>query len=254
MGQKVSPTGLRIGINKNWDSLWFAGKKDMAKYIKEDHVIRTFIKKKYYACAISKITIERTTKRLVINITTARPGILIGQKGAGVELLKKEVSKLTTAESISINIKEVRNIDLDATLVAESIASQIEKRASWRRSMKSAMQKVMKAGAKGVKTMVSGRLDGADIARSEHYNQGSLPLHTLRADIDYGVAEAATTFGIIGIKVWIYKGEILTKFSAVPVQTPAAADRPARPHMGDRPRHTGDRRPASNNNARKGRD
>ncbi len=218
MGQKVSPHGLRIGINKSWDSLWYADKKNFAKYLKEDNVIRTFIKKKYYACAISKISIERTAKRIVVSIYTARPGILIGQKGAGVETLKKEVAKLTESATISINIKEVRNPDMDATLVAESIATQLEKRVNFRRAMKQAMQKTMKAGAQGIKAMVSGRLDGADIARSEHYNQGNLPLHTLRADIDYGTAEADTTFGVVGVKVWIYKGEILSKFNIVPSQ------------------------------------
>ena len=213
MGQKVSPHGLRVGINKSWDSSWFAGRQDFAKYLKEDNVIRTFIKKKYYACAISKISIERTAKRLVVNIFTARPGVLIGQKGAGVETLKKEVLKLTQADAVSINIKEVKNADVDAVLVAESIATQLEKRVHFRRAMKQVMQKAMKAGAQGIKTMVSGRLDGADIARSEHYHQGNLPLQTLRADIDYGTAEANTTFGIIGVKVWIYKGEILGKLN-----------------------------------------
>jgi len=211
MGQKVSPNGLRIGINKGWNSLWFVKKADYAKFIKEDNVIRTFIKKKYYACAISKIMIERTAKRIVVSIYTSRPGILIGQKGAGVENLKKEVTDITKADSVSINIKEVRNPDTDATLVAESIASQLEKRVHFRRAMKMALQKAMKAGVKGVKTMVAGRLDGADIARTEHYHQGSLPLQTLRADIDYGFAQAKTTFGMLGVKVWIYNGEIFSK-------------------------------------------
>ena len=211
MGQKVSPHGLRVGINKSWDSSWFAGKDNFAKFLKEDNVIRTFIKKKYYACAISKISIERTAKRLVVNIFTARPGVLIGQKGAGVETLKKEVLKLTQADAVSINIKEIKNADVDAVLVAESIATQLEKRVHFRRAMKQVMQKAMKSGVQGIKTMVSGRLDGADIARSEHYHLGNLPLQTLRADIDYGTAEAATTFGIVGVKVWIYKGEIIGK-------------------------------------------
>lgn len=213
MGQKVSPNGLRIGINKGWNSLWYVGKADFAKNLKEDNVIRKFIKQKYYACAISKITIERTAKRIIVNIFTARPGILIGQKGAGVETLKKEIAKLTKAETISINIKEIKNPDADATLIAESIAGQLEKRVHFRRAMKTAMQKAMKAGVKGIKTMVGGRLDGADIARSEKYHQGSLPLQTLRADIDYGFAEAKTTFGILGIKVWVYNGEIYSKKS-----------------------------------------
>lgn len=211
MGQKVSPNGLRIGINKDWNSLWYVGDKDFAKYVKEDNVIRKFIKKKYYSCAISKIVIERTAKRVIVTIYTARPGILIGQKGAGVEALKKELLKLTKAEVVTINIKEVKNPDIDATLIAESIASQLEKRVHFRRAMKMAMQKATKCGVKGIKTMVSGRLDGADIARSEHYHQGSLPLQTLRADIDYGFAEAKTTFGILGIKVWVYNGEIYSK-------------------------------------------
>lgn len=218
MGQKVSPNGLRIGINKGWNSLWFVDKADFAKYIKEDNVIRTFIKKKYYACSISKIVIERTAKRVIISIHTSRPGILIGQKGAGVENLKKEVMKLTKAESVSINIKEIRNPDTDATLVAESIAAQLEKRVHFRRAMKMAMQKALKLVVKGIKTMVAGRLDGADIARTEHYNQGSLPLQTLRADIDYGFAEAKTTFGMIGVKVWVYNGEIFAKKQAKEVQ------------------------------------
>ena len=213
MGQKVSPHGLRVGINKSWDSSWFAGKDNFAKFLKEDNVIRTFIKKKYYACAISKISIERTAKRLVVNIFTARPGVLIGQKGAGVETLKKEVLKLTQADAVSINIREIKNADIDAVLVAESIATQLEKRVHFRRAMKQVMQKAMKSGVQGIKTMVSGRLDGADIARSEHYHLGNLPLQTLRADIDYGTAEAATTFGIVGVKVWIYKGEILGKLN-----------------------------------------
>lgn len=219
MGQKVSPHGLRVGINKTWSSIWYADKKNFGKYLLEDNKIRKFIKKKYYACAISSIAIDRTDKKLIITIATARPGILIGQKGAGVESLKKEVLKLTKADYVSINIKEVKNPDADAVLVAESIANQLEKRVHFRRAMKQAMQRAMKAGAKGIKTMVSGRLDGADIARSEHYHLGNLPLHTLRADIDYGTAEADTTFGVIGVKVWIYKGEILTKFAVAPTNT-----------------------------------
>jgi small subunit ribosomal protein S3 len=215
MGQKVSPNGLRIGINKGWTSLWYGDKEKFAKNIKEDNVIRNFIKKKYYACAISKVVIERTEKRIVVSIFTARPGILIGQKGAGVEALKKELAKLTNADVISINIKEIKNPDIDATLIAESIANQLEKRVHFRRAMKMAMQKAMKAGVKGIKAMVAGRLDGADIARTEQYHQGSLPLQTLRADIDYGFAEAKTTFGILGIKVWVYKGEILAKKTPV---------------------------------------
>ena len=221
MGQKVSPVGFRMGVNKAWESLWYANKADFAKFVKQDNDIRRHIKSKYYACAISKIGIERTAKRLVINITTGKPGVLIGQKGAGVENLKKEVIKIAGTDAVSINIKEVRNVDGDAVLIAESIAAQLEKRVKFRSAMKQAMQRAQKAGVKGIKTMVSGRLEGADIARTEHYHIGNLPLHTLRADIDYGTAEAHTTFGIIGVKVWVYKGDILGKFSI----TPASARR-----------------------------
>ena len=215
MGQKVSPHGLRVGVNKDWSSSWIADKKDISKFLLEDQNIRKHIVKKYNQCGISKVVIERTAKRVIVNVFTARPGVLIGQKGAGVETLKKEVMKLTKAESISINIKEIKNPDTDATLIAESIAGQLEKRVHFRRAMKTAMQKAMKAGVKGIKTMVGGRLDGADIARSEKYHQGSLPLQTLRADIDYGFAEAKTTFGILGIKVWVYNGEIYSKKAPV---------------------------------------
>ena len=213
MGQKVNPNGMRIGINKTWNSFWYTDKKNIAKNIKEDNVIRNYILKEYKSCAISSVLIERTNDSIIVTITTAKPGILIGQKGAGVEALKKNVEKLTNAKKVNVNIVEQKNPDLDAKLVAESIASQLEKRAQFRRVMKSAMQRVMRAGAVGVKTMVSGRLDGAEIARSEHYHEGSLPLHTIRANIDYACTEAHTTFGVLGVKVWINKGEILGKVS-----------------------------------------
>ena len=213
MGQKVNPNGMRIGINKTWNSFWYADKKDIAKNIKEDNVIRNYILKEYKSCAISNVVIERTNDSINVSISTGKPGVLIGQKGAGVEALKKSVEKLTTAKKVNVNIVEVKNPDLDAKLVAESIAAQLENRAQFRRVMKSALQRVMRAGAVGVKTMVSGRLDGAEIARSEHYHEGSLPLQTLRANIDYAVVEAHTTFGVLGVKVWIYKGEILGKVS-----------------------------------------
>ncbi|HEY8423644.1 MAG TPA: 30S ribosomal protein S3 [Clostridia bacterium] len=212
MGQKVNPHGLRVGIIKGWETQWYANKKDFSKYLYEDYKIRQHIKTKYYANAISRITIQRLTgSKIVVNIYTARPGTLIGVKGAGVEQIKKEVSAIAPGKSININIFEVKRPDLDAQLIAESIAAQIEKRASYRRTMKQALSRAMKAGAKGVKVMVGGRLDGAEIARSEHYIEGSIPLQTLRANIDYGFAEAHTTFGVIGVKVWIYKGEVLTK-------------------------------------------
>ncbi len=211
MGQKVNPNGLRIGIIKDWNSKWYADKKDIAKFIKEDEVVRTFIKKKYYQSAISSIKIERSEGKIVIFIYTGRPGTLIGKQGAGIEQMKAEVQKLVGDKFVVINIMEVKNPDMDAQLVAENKAAQLEKRIAFRRAMRSAMQRATRAGAKGIKTCVSGRLDGAEIARNEHYHEGSIPLHTLRADIDYGFAEARTTFGIIGVKVWVYKGEILGK-------------------------------------------
>ena len=212
MGQKVDPNGLRTGVIKPWSSKWYADKAHFADNIVEDDKIRKFIKKKYYEQAISKIVIERAADKVVVAIHTARPAVLIGKAGAGVEDIKKEVEKLVASgKKVSINIMEVKHPDADAQLVAENIAHQLEQRASFRRAMKQAMSKAMKAGAKGVKTMVSGRLDGAEIARSEQYREGSIPLQTLRADIEYGVATANTTFGAIGVKCWIYKGEVLGK-------------------------------------------
>ncbi len=215
MGQKVSPVGLRLGVNKTWQSSWYANKKDFAKNIKEDDEIRKFIKKKYYGAGISSIEIERTATKIVVTLNTGRPGMLIGTKGAGVEEIKKELAKIAGAKTLFVNIKEVKKPDLDATLVAEGIASQLEKRVAFRRALKQAIQRVMKAGAKGCKVQVSGVVDGANtIARTENYMEGSLPLHTLRADIDYGVAGAFTNYGKLGVKCWIYKGEILGKKSA----------------------------------------
>ena len=213
MGQKVSPIGLRIGVNKGWESSWYASKQDFAKFILEDDKIRKFVDKKYHNCAISKIEIERTATKVTVTLHTGRPGMLIGVKGAGVEEIKKEISKIVgPAKTLVVNIREIKKPDLDAKLVADSIASQLEKRVQFRRALKSAMQRVMKAGAKGCKVQVSGVVDGANtIARTEYYMEGSLPLHTLRADIDYGVASAFTNYGKLGVKCWIYKGEILTK-------------------------------------------
>ena len=213
MGQKVDPNGLRTGIIKPWNSTWYADKAHFADNIVQDNKVRKFIKKKYYDNAISKITIERAADKFVVAIHTSRPATLIGKAGSGVEQIKKEVEKLlgNTDKKVSINIMEVKAPDADAQLVAENIAKQLEGRASFRRTMKQAMSKAMKACAKGIKTMVSGRLDGAEIARSEQYREGSIPLQTLRANIEYGVATAHTTFGAIGVKVWIYKGEVLGK-------------------------------------------
>lgn len=209
MGQKVNPHGLRVGVIKSWDTQWYADKKDFGAFLKEDYDIREFIKNTYYASAISKVAIERAAGRIAITIYTARPGVLIGKAGAGIEVIKKQLAKVTKGKQVSVNIIEVRKPDCDAQLVAESIAAQLEKRASFRRCMKQAIGKSMRMGVKGIKVMVSGRLDGAEIARCEQYHDGSIPLQTLRADIDYGVATAHTTFGAIGIKVWIYNGEVL---------------------------------------------
>ena len=209
MGQKVNPHGLRVGIIKGWDTQWYADKKQFGAFIKEDHDLRDYIKKTYFAAAISRIYIERAAGKIAITIHTARPGVLIGKAGAEIEVMKKQLAKVTGGKQVSVNIIEVKKPDADAQLIAESIAAQLEKRASFRRSMKQAISRSMRMGVKGIKVMVSGRLDGAEIARSEQYHDGSIPLQTLRADIDYGFSEAHTTFGIIGIKVWLYKGEIL---------------------------------------------
>jgi small subunit ribosomal protein S3 len=216
VGQKVNPHGLRVGIIKDWDARWFASKKEFADYLVEDVKLREMIKKKLYHAGISKIEIERAANRIKVNIHTAKPGIVIGKGGTGADALKKEIEKFTGKTTI-LNIVDIKVPDLDAQLVAENIAAQLERRISFRRAMKQAMQRTMKAGAKGIKTMVSGRLGGADIARSERYHEGTIPLQTLRADIDYGFAEADTTFGKIGVKVWIYKGEVLPKAKNRPV-------------------------------------
>lgn len=208
MGQKVNPHGLRIGIIKDWDTKWYANDKNFSEFLVEDYKIRKYIKKKLYAAGISRIEIERAANKVKVNVNTAKPGLVIGKGGAGIEELRKELEKLT-GKSILINITEIKNPETDAQLVAESIASQLEKRISFRRAMKQAMSRAMKLGVKGIKTAVSGRLGGAEIARIEHYHEGTIPLQTLRADINYGFAEADTTYGKIGVKVWIYKGEVL---------------------------------------------
>ena len=208
MGQKVHPTGVRVGIIKDWNAKWYADSKNFADYLVEDQKIRKFLKKKLYTAGISKIEIERTAKFIKVNVFTAKPGIIIGKGGAGAESLKAEVTKLI-GKDVNINIVEVKAIDTDAQLVAENIAAQLERRISFRKAMKQCMQKAMKSGALGIKTAVSGRLGGADMARTEFYKEGTIPLQTLRADIDYGFAEADTTYGKIGVKVWIYRGEVL---------------------------------------------
>ncbi len=209
MGQKVNPHGLRVGVIKGWDTQWYADKKEFAAYLKEDNDIRTFLKKKYYAAAVSKILIERAAGRITVTIYTGRPGVLIGKAGAEIEVIKKDLGKITKGKQVIVNVNEVRKPDADAQLVAESVAAQLEKRIAFRRAIKQAIGRTMRAGVKGVKMQVSGRLDGREIAGCEHYHEGSIPLQTLRADIEYGFAEAHTTFGMIGVKCWIYKGEVL---------------------------------------------
>ena len=208
MGQKVSPIGLRLGNNKDWQSKWYAENKDFSKYLLNDIKVREYLEKKYKDAAVSSILIERTPKQVEVIINTAKPGVVIGHGGEEIEKVKKELSKLVN-EEIIISIKEVKNPNIDANIVAEDIAKQIENRVSFRVAQKRAIRNAMKAGAKGIKTAVSGRLGGADMARTEGYTEGTIPLHTLRADIDYAHKEADTTFGKIGVKVWIYKGEIL---------------------------------------------
>ena len=207
MGQKVNPHGLRVGVIKDWNSKWYA-EGDFAEYLAEDHKIRTFLKKRLYTSGVSDIEIERASDRVKITIFTAKPGIVIGKGGAEIEKIKKELKAITDKKLI-VDIKEVKRPDRDAQLVTENIALQLENRMSFRRAMKSAMQRTMRAGAKGIKTSVSGRIGGAEIARSESYSEGTIPLQTLRADIDYGFAEADTTYGKLGVKTWIYNGEVL---------------------------------------------
>ena len=208
MGQKVNPHGLRVGIIKDWDSKWYADKNSFSDYLVEDHNIRKYNKKKLYISGISRIEIERAANRIKLSVHTAKPGMVIGKGGSGVEALRKDIEKMT-GKSVVINVEEIKIPELNAQLVAENIASQLERRVSFRRAMKQAIQRTMRFGGKGIKTQVAGRVGGADMARTEGYSEGSIPLQTLRADIDYGFAEADTTFGKLGVKVWIYKGEIL---------------------------------------------
>lgn len=216
MGQKVNPHGLRVGIVKDWDAKWYAD-KDFAANLHEDVKIRNFLKETLFIAGISRIEIERTNKRIKLTINTAKPGMVIGRGGAGIEDIKKAMTRFTDKQ-VDVNIAEIKQADMDATLVAENIAGQLERRIGFRRAMKQAVGRTMRLGAKGIKIMVSGRLGGAEIARSESYREGSIPLHTLRADIDYGTAEAHTTYGCIGIKVWIYKGEVLPEAKQAPAK------------------------------------
>ena len=221
MGQKVNPHGFRVGVNKNWSSKWYADKTNFADFLVEDNKVRNYVKKKLYAAGVASVVIERpAADKVKVIIATARPGMVIGRSGDGIDELKKNLVKLT-GKTVDISIEEVRRAELDAQLTAESIAQALERRVSFRRAMKSAIQRTMKSGAKGIKVLVSGRLGGAEIARSEKYSEGNVPLHTLRADIDYGFAEADTTYGKIGVKVWVNHGEILDKGlkEAIPEQS-----------------------------------
>ncbi|MCM8710792.1 30S ribosomal protein S3 [Clostridium sp. SYSU_GA19001] len=209
MGQKVHPHGLRVGVIKDWDAKWYADNRNFADNLIEDNKVREFVKKKLFQAGISKIEIERAAKRVKLNVFTAKPGMVIGKGGAGIDELKKAVQDMVGDKTVLINIVEVKNAETDAQLMAENIAAQLEKRIAFRRAMKQTIQRAMKQGVKGVKTECSGRLAGAEIARSERYHEGTIPLQTLRADIDYGFAEADTTYGKIGVKVWVYKGEVL---------------------------------------------
>ncbi len=229
MGQKVNPIGLRLGINRNWESRWFPNFKSAPAALGEDHKIRTFLKKELYYAGVSNIIIERTVKRLRVTIVAARPGIIIGKKGADIEKLKTSLQKLI-GKQISVNIKEEKKAQTSAQLVAENVATQLERRVAFRRAMKKVMQGAQRSGAKGIKVAVAGRLGGAEMARTEWYLEGRVPLHTLRAKIDYGFAEAHTTYGIIGVKVWIFKGEVLTK------GIPAEAKEEKKERRGRKPR------------------
>ena len=210
MGQKVNPIGLRLGLNRNWDSRWYPSSENTAKNIGEDHKIRTFVKKELYYAGVSQIIIERTAKNLRVTVVSARPGIIIGKKGADIEKLRAKLHKLV-GKPVNVNVQEERKPQASAQLAAENVATQLERRVAFRRAMKKVIQGAMKSGAKGIKVAVAGRLGGAEMARTEWYLEGRVPLHTLRARIDYGFAEARTTYGIIGIKVWIFKGEVLAK-------------------------------------------
>ena len=209
MGQKVNPIGLRVGINRSWDSIWFAKKREYGKLLIEDYKIRNYIKKNVVNSGVSQVIIERTSRKCIVSIYTSRPGFVIGKKGSDVDKIKKNLSKLTSSE-ISLNIKEVKKPELNAYLVAENIAQQLVKRIAYRKTMKRAMQSALRLGAKGIRVCLGGRLAGNEIARTEWLREGSVPLHTFRANVDYAEAEALTTYGIIGVKVWIYKGEILS--------------------------------------------
>jgi small subunit ribosomal protein S3 len=238
MGQKVNPIGLRLGINRNWESRWFPNFKTAAASLGEDHKIRTYLKKELYYAGVSNIIIERTVKRLRVTIVAARPGIIIGKKGGDIEKLKDTLQTLV-GKQISVNIKEEKKAQISAQLVAENVATQLERRVAFRRAMKKVMQNAQRGGAKGIKVSVSGRLGGAEMARTEWYLEGRVPLHTLRAKIDYGFAEAHTTYGCIGVKVWIFKGEVLTKGIPAEVKEEQQKETTRRPKRAPRRENSG---------------
>lgn len=244
MGQKIHPHGLRVGVISDWDSRWYARNDKVGDLIVEDDMLRKYLKKALYAAGIPKIEIERDNAKVRIYLHCARPGVVIGKGGTDIEILRAKLEKMI-GKSVALNIVEVKNVDMNAQLIAENIAQQLEKRIGFRRAMKNAMGRAMRMGARGIKTQVSGRLGGAEIARTEHYHDGTIPLQTLRADIDYGFAEAATTYGRIGVKVWVYKGEVLSQsLRTTPrtLDTKNFKERPDRPRRNDR-NDRGDRKP-----------
>ena len=251
MGQKVNPHGLRVGVIKDWDSRWYARNEKVGDLLVEDKKIRDFLKKTQYGAGIPKIEIERDNAKVRIYLHCARPGVVIGKGGEAIEALRLQLEKML-GKSVALNIVEVKNPDMDAQLIAENIAQQLEKRIGFRRAMKNAMGRAMRMGARGIKTCVSGRLGGAEIARTEHYHDGTIPLQTLRADIDYGFAEAATTYGRIGVKVWIYKGEVLTQSLRTTPRTLDTKNFKERPERPRRDRRDGDRRGGFNRDRRQG--
>jgi small subunit ribosomal protein S3 len=260
MGQKINPIGFRLAVNRNWSSRWYANNRNFAPMLAEDIKVRDFLKKKLAHASVGRVLIERPAKDARITIFSARPGVVIGKKGEEIEALKAELRRIMGVNQVHVNIEEIRKPETDAQLIADSIAQQLEKRIMFRRAMKRAMQNAMRLGAQGIKIMSAGRLNGIEIARTEWYREGRVPLHTLRADIDYGLGEAKTSYGVIGIKVWVYKGEILTKAeaqAALPSATPAAQPEAAEPRRAKkpapragakrgpaRPRPDGDKRPA----------
>ena len=229
MGQKINPIGFRLAVNRNWSSRWYASNRQFAGMLAEDIKVRDFLKKKLAHASVGRVLIERPAKDARITIFSARPGVVIGKKGEEIEALKAELRRLMGVQQVHVNIEEIRKPEIDAQLIADSIAQQLEKRIMFRRAMKRAMQNAMRLGAQGIKIMSAGRLNGIEIARTEWYREGRVPLHTLRADIDYGTGEAKTTYGVIGIKVWVYKGEIMTKAEALAALPGAAAAVPALP-------------------------